>query len=128
MKLNAWLKSGIGYGWELLGSALEGARSAGEQIREEGAGGPLLGRSARTSLLSGIAVASVGLAAGYWLGKRRSAKKASMLGLLGAVIGFGGGLAWSTRRVTGGIARGALDNVNVARDARWLARHPVDYA
>ena len=51
-----------------------------------------------------------------------------MFGLLGGVIGFAGSIAWATRHMTGGMARGALQKVNVVRDAHWLSKHPVDYA
>ncbi|HVP51327.1 MAG TPA: hypothetical protein VMT05_04405 [Terriglobales bacterium] len=128
MSLDAWLKSGIGYACDLLRSAAEGARSAGEQIREEESPRSVLVRSARTSLVPGVAVACLGLAAGYWLSKRRPAQNAVAFGLLGAVIGFAGGMAWGTRHMTGGIARGAIKKVDAARDAHWLSKHPVDYA
>jgi hypothetical protein len=128
MILDAWLKSGIAYGWDLLHSAVEGARSAGEQIREEESPRSVLMRSACTSLVPSVAVASLGLVAGYWVSKRKPAHNAVAFGLLGAVIGFAGGMAWSTRHVTGGIARGAIRKMDAARDAHWLNKHPVDYA
>jgi len=118
----------MAYAWDVLRSAVEGARSAGEQIREEESSRSVLMRSARISLVPSVTVASLGLAAGYWLSKRKHAQGAVAFGLLGAVIGFAGSMAWATRHMTGGIARGALQNVNVARDAHWLTKHPVDYA
>ena len=128
MSLDAWLKSGVAYGWDLLCSAAEGARSAGEEIREEESPRSVLMRSARTSLVPSVAAASLGLAAGFWVSKRKPAHKAVAFGVLGAVIGFAGGMAWGTRHVTGGIARGAIKKVDAARDAHWLTKHPVDYA
>jgi len=125
---DAWLKSGIAYGLDLLRSAVEGARSAGEQIREEESPRSVLMRSARTSLVPGVAVATLGVVAGYWTTRRKPAHKAVAFGLLGAVIGFAAGMAWSTRHVTGGIARGAIKKMDATRDAHWLTRHPVDYA
>ena len=124
----AWLKSGIAYGWDLLRSAVEGACSAGEQIREEESPRSVLLRSARTSLAPSVAAASLGLVAGYWATKRKPAHSAVAFGLLGAVVGFTAGMAWSTRRVTGEIARGAIKKVDATRDAHWLTKHPVDYA
>jgi len=125
MNLDAWLKSGIAYGCDLLRSAVEGARSAGQQIGKEES---VLMRSARASLAPSLAVASLCAVAGYWAGKRKPAYNTVALGLLGAVIGFAGGMAWSTRHMTGGLARGAIESVNAARDAHWLNKHPVDYA
>jgi len=128
MSLDAWLKSGVAYGWDLLRSAAEGARSAGEQIGEEESPRSVLVRSARTSVVPSVAVACLGLVAGYWASKRKPAHSAVAFGLLGAVIGFAGGMAWGTRHMTGGIARGAIKKVDAARDAHWLSKHPVDYA
>ena len=128
MNLDAWLKSGVGYGWDLIRSALEGARSGGDEIQEEESPGSVLLRSARTSLALSVAAASVGLLAGYWVSRRKSARKAGAFGLAGAAIGFAGGMAWGTRHMTGEMARGAIRKMDAARDAHWLARHPIDYA
>ena len=128
MNLDAWLKSGIAYGWNLLRSAVEGARSAEEQIAKEESPRSVLLRSARTSMAPSVAAASLGLAAGYLVSKRRSARNAAAFGLLGAVIGFAGGMAWGTRRMTGVMARGAKRKMDATRDAHWLTKHPVDYA
>jgi len=128
MNLNGWLKSGFEYGWDLLRAAVEGARSAEGRTGEQESPRSVLIHSARTSLAPSVAVASLGLLAGYWMSKGKSARNAAAFGLLGAAIGFAGGMAWGTRHMTGGIARGAIQNVNVARDAHWLTKHPVDYA
>lgn len=128
MNLNGWLKSGIGYGWDLLRSAVEGARSAEEQIREEKSPGAVLRRSALTSLAPTVAAASLGLAAGYLASRRKSGHRTTAFGLAGALIGFAGGMAWSTRHMTGDMARGAKKKVDATRNAHWLAKHPVDYA
>ena len=128
MNVEGWVKSGMAYAWDVLHSAVEGARTAGEQIREEESPRSVLMRSARISLLTSVTGASLGLAAGYWLSKRKPAQNAVAFGLLGAVIGFAGSMAWATRHMTSGIARGAFQNVNIARDAHWLTKHPVDYA
>jgi len=128
MNLDAWLKSGIEYGWDLLRSALEGARSGEEHLRE-GSRRELLRRSAVSSLVPTAAAASLGLAAGYLLSRGKSGHRATAaFGLAGGLIGFAGGMAWSTRRVTGDMARGARKKIDATRDARWLAKHPVDYA
>jgi len=129
MNLDEWLKSGIEYGWDLLCSAVEGARSAEEQIREGEPPGAVLRRSALNSLAPTVAVASLGLAAGYLVSRRKSGHRTTAaLGLAGALIGFAGGMAWSTRRMTGDLARGARKKIDATRNAHWLAKHPVDYA
>jgi len=125
MKLDYLLKSGVSYGWDLLRSAVEGARSAEQEMHEDTRS--LLLGSARTSLASSVAVASLGVVAGYLLSKRKTQKLAGF-GALGAVVGFAGGMAWGTRRMTGGMARGAIRKLDATRDAHWLSKHPVDYA
>jgi hypothetical protein len=128
MNLDGWLKSGIEYGWDLLRSAVEGARSAEEQIREEESPGSVLRRSVLISLAPTVAAASLGLAAGYLVSRRKSAHRTAAFGLAGALIGFAGGMAWSTRHMAGDMARGAKKSVDATRNAHWLAKHPVDYA
>ena len=129
MNLDAWLKSGIEYGWDLLRSAVEGARSAEGQIREDEPPAEVLRRSAVNSVGPSLAVASLGLATGYLVSRGKSGHRAAAaLGIAGALIGFAGGMAWSTRHVTGDIARGAKKSVDATRNAHWLAKHPVDYA
>jgi hypothetical protein len=125
MKVEERLKSGLGYGLLLLRAAVEGARSVKQGSVEQPRS--VLLRSARASLASGVAAASLGLAAGYLLSRRRTPKLASF-GVMGAVVGFAGGMAWGTRRMTGGMARGAIRKLGATRDAHWLAKHPVDYA
>lgn len=125
MKIERLLKSGVAYGWALLRSALEGARSAEHGTSEQPRS--VLLRSARTALTPSIAVASLGIAAGYFLSRRKTQKVAGF-GLLGAVIGFAGGMAWGTRRMTRGMARAAIRKLDATRDAHWLSKHPVDYA
>lgn len=129
MNLDAWLKSGIEYGWDLLCSAVEGARSVEQQMREQGQPGEALRRSALNSLGPSVAGASLGLAAGYLMSRRKSRHSAAAaLGIAGALIGFAAGMAWSTRHMTGDIARGAKKRVDATRNSHWLAKHPVDYA
>ena len=128
MSLEGWLRSGIEYGWDLLRSAVEGARSAEEQIREEESSGSVLKRSALISLAPTVAAASLGLAAGYLVSQRKSVHRTAAFGLAGALIGFAAGMAWSTRHMTGDLARGAKKKIDDTRNAHWLAKHPVDYA
>ena len=98
-------------------------------MSQEGHSGGVLRRSALNSLGPSVAVASLGLAAGYLVSRRKSDHRAAAaLGIAGALIGFAGGMAWTTRHMAGDIARGAKRSVDATRNARWLAKHPVDYA
>lgn len=63
------------------------------------------------------------------LGRRRRSAYGTVLGgVVGGTIGFGGGIAWTSRDFTGAVARNAIRKVSVVRDARWLERNPIDYA
>jgi hypothetical protein len=59
---------------------------------------------------------------------RRSGASVAVGGLIGSALGFGGGVAWASRGFTRDVARRAIRNVNVVRDARWLEKNPIAYA
>jgi len=63
------------------------------------------------------------------LSKRdRSGYRVAVGGLVGGALGFGAGVAWTSRAFTGAIARSTIQKVNSVRDARWLEKNPIDYA
>jgi hypothetical protein len=129
MTLQTWVKSEVGYGEELVRSAITGGRSARDHALGSEPAEQVLQRSARSSVPWVTMAASVGALAAYVGARRRSVPAAAMLGvLLGAVVGFGTTMAWSTRHVTEETVRGAVKSVNAARDAHWLANNPIDYA
>jgi hypothetical protein len=72
--------------------------------------------------------AAIGIASMCFGKGRRSAPRAAVGALIGSAVGLGGGAAWASRRFTGAAARRAMRGVNQVRDARWLERHPIDYA
>jgi len=126
MRHEAWLKSELEYGHDLVHSALQGARSAGEHALTTEPVGAVLARSARASLPWAAIGASAGLL--YSARKHEPIRNRALFGILGAVIGFGTNVALSTRPLTTEIVHGAVRNINTVRDAHWLARHPIDYA
>jgi hypothetical protein len=124
-----WIESNLSYGKNLVESSVEGARSARKMTTEGECVGSVLTRSARDSWQ----LVSIGVGLGLLVGllvTRRKPSPAKMLvcGLLGGVAGLGTGVAWETRELTGDMARGAIKNAKVVRDAHWLERHPIDYA
>lgn len=124
-----WIETNVDYGRSLISSGLEGARSARNKTL---AGAPVtsaLINSVRDSWMPAVIGAYVG-ALGASLGHRRRTHYGAVMGasLLGAAIGFSTGMAWSTRRLTGDMARGAKKNIDTARDAHWLEKNPIDYA
>ena len=126
MRHKPWLKSQLEYGHDLMHSAVEGARSAGEHALATESVGTVLARSARASLPWAAIGASVGLL--YSARKHESIRNQVLCGVLGGIIGFGTNVALSTRPLTSEIVHGAVRNINTVRDAHWLARHPIDYA
>jgi hypothetical protein len=64
------------------------------------------------------------------LGRKRKAGSVVVAAsaVLGAAIGFATGIGWSTRHLTGEMARGARKSIGAARDARWLLKNPINYA
>ena len=128
MRHKPWLKSQLEYGHDLMHSAVEGARSAGEHALATESVGTVLARSALASLPWAAIGASVGFLAVYSASKHESIRNQVLFGVLGAVIGFGTNVALSTRQLAGEVMHGAVRNINIVRDAHWLAKHPIDYA
>ena len=126
MKHEQWLKSRLEYGNDLIRSAMEGARSAGERALATEPVSTVLARSARASLPWAAMGASVGLL--YSARRHESIRNRVLFGVLGGVIGFGTNVTLSTRQMTGEMVHGAVQNINTVRDAHWLAKHPIDYA
>jgi hypothetical protein len=128
MKPHTWLESEVGYGEELVRSAVVGGRSARDKALAPEPAGLVLARLARTSLPCAAMGASIGVLALYSRSKRRSARSAVAYGLLGGLIGFVANMALSTRQITGETVRGAMRSVRTVRDAHWLGKNPIDYA
>lgn len=61
--------------------------------------------------------AAVGLTTATFSRHRKSPNEATLGALVGGALGLGCGLVWSSRQ-----------KIAAWRDARWLARHPIDYA
>jgi hypothetical protein len=124
-----WICSTIDYARSLANSGWEGARSTRDNSLAAKPVSFVLSRSARESLLPAAVGAYIG-ALGASLGNRRKPNYGvvALSSLLGGTIGFASGMAWGTRRLTGGVARGALKGIDARRDAHWLERNPIDYA
>ena len=122
-----WLKENLEYGKELAGSALKGASAARQEVFDEGEVASEISKAARDSWQPAVIGACVGALVAYLTDERRSAKTAVVGGVLGAAVGFSGGVIWGSRGVTAPIARGAMKQVNELRDKHWLEKHPVVY-
>jgi hypothetical protein len=128
MRIHPSVSSNIAYGKKLVDSGLEGASQAGKEVFAEAPLGAVLSRAAKESWKPAVIGACAGIAASVWKRDRDPAKGAILGGLVGAALGFSGGILWGSRAVTGAVVRGAMKNVNAARDQRWLEENPIDYA
>ncbi len=128
MNLHEWSTSNREYGRRLLTSGFEGVRCAEDEFFREHSVTPFLNESARVALRSAALGACLGVLGSYPALRHRSAVRALAYAFLGGTIGFGAGLAWSTRDLTVSVAHGALKNMTRVRDEHWLQQHPIDYA
>ena len=92
-----------------------------------------LGGRALTLPRKGVvwAPAAIGATVGAVSARLSGSRKASNIaigGLVGSLVGFTVALAWASRGFAGSAARGSWRRVSAARDAHWLAAHPIDYA
>ena len=121
-----WLKENLEYGKELASSALKGAESARHDVLAED-GLSEISQAAKDAWQPAVIGACVGALVAYLTDERKSSRTALAGALVGAAVGFSGGVIWGSRGVTGPIAKGALKQVNQARDKHWLDKNPVVY-
>jgi len=124
MKIGDWLKSEVEYGRDLAGSGWQGARGA---LLDKPVG-EILSNSVRASWAPTVMGAGVGALCGL-LARRRKPKTAVVvaMGVVGSFVGFTAGIAWETRQLSSGIARGAMRNMGSTRDSHWLGKHPINF-
>lgn len=128
MDLREWSKSEVEYGRKILDSGLRGVRSGEEEFLNGRPLTPYLNQSAREALKPAALGACLGMFASRQVDDENTIGKTLLLGLVGAAIGFGAGLAWETRRLSASAARGALRNTHKVRDEHWVEKHPIAYA
>jgi hypothetical protein len=129
MNVPRWVKSEVEYGEELVRSAIAGGRSGRDHALGHQPAQCVLERSARGAAPWVAVGASLSLLAAYWGAKRRFSSATAIASMLaGAAVGLVTTVAFSTRHVTQETVRGAMKSVGAARDAHWLASHPIDYA
>ena len=128
MNIGDWLKSELEYGRDLADSGWQGARTAADSMLQEEPVAELLSRSARASWAPTVLGASLGALCGL-LAQRRKPNKAAVvaLGMVGGFVGFTAGVAWETRELSSGIARGAMRRMETTRDSHWLGKNPISF-
>ena len=128
MKIGDWLKSEVEYGRDLAGSGLQGARTAADSLLHGEHVGKVLGRSARASWAPTVMGAGFGAVSALLVQRRKPRGGAVIaMGIVGGVVGFTAGVAWETRQLSSGIARGAMRKIGTARDSHWLGKHPINF-
>ncbi|HET7441694.1 MAG TPA: hypothetical protein VFJ47_10360 [Terriglobales bacterium] len=128
MTLREWSKTNSEYGRKLVHSGLEGARCGREEFLHGKPLAPFLNASARQSLGPAVIGACLAILGSQSDDGHRTSGKTLAYGLLGAVVGFGAGMAWESRHLTESVAFGAFRNISKIRDEHWLEQHPIDYA
>jgi hypothetical protein len=128
MKIGDWLKSEMEYGRDLAGSGWQGARSAADTFLREEPVGEIFSRSARASWAPTVLGAGLGALCGLMVQRRKPNPAAVVaLGVVGSFVGFTAGVAWETRELSSGIARGAMRKIGTTRDSHWLGKHPINF-
>ncbi len=112
------------YARNLVAAGRDGIAAAREECD-----GRMLSPSSKTAVLPPAVIgAGVGLLSGGLFGKRRSASRLAIGGVVGSVVGLGAGVAWQSRRFTTRAARNAARRIGIVADQRWLEKNPIDYA
>ena len=128
MSFSTWLKSEVGYTRDLADSGWSGALSAWETLNQEEPVAEVLSRSARASVAPTVMCAGVGALCALLLQRGKPSRPVAVaLGLAGGFLGFTAGVAWETRELSSGVARGAWREMATTRDSHWLDRHPINF-
>jgi hypothetical protein len=118
------VESNLVYAKNLITAGWDGVRSARNELDGD-VFTPLARKSAVwTSTALG---AAIGVLSTLAIRNRKSVFRMGVGGLAGSLVGFGGGVAWTSRRFTETAAVRALRQVNNVRDAHWLQRNPIAY-
>jgi hypothetical protein len=128
MKIGDWLKSEMEYGRNLAGSGWQGARTGADSILQGEHVGAIFSRSARASWAPTVMGAGVGVLCAY-VAQHHKPRPATVvvMGAVGGFVGFSAGVAWGTRQLSSGMARGAMRRIGSTRDSHWLGKHPINF-
>jgi hypothetical protein len=123
-EIREWVHGNLKDARELIGSGVEGAKSAIERSDA----GVDFAESTRASWKAAVVGATIGVVAGVLSDDRKPSRGGILGGIIGAAFGLGVGLAWETREPVRAALHGATEKMSAVRDSQWLARHPIDYA
>ncbi len=128
MNVTEWVGENLEYARDLVSTAVEGAKHGHTCVAPEERLPKVLVKSAPSSLGLAVLGAGIGIACSYLGNRKKFTAESALFGALGGIAGLLIGAGWSSRHATNGMASGAIKNINTARDAHWLERHPIDYA
>jgi len=123
MRTPQWLESDITYVRNLAEAGVNGVTSVRSEPGDR-AFAPVLRSSVWVTTAIG---GTIGVLSSLLGRRRRSAYGTALGGLVGSTIGFGGGVAWTSRDFTGAVARSVVQKVNAVRDEHWLEKNPINY-
>lgn len=116
------LESNLTYARKLVEAGIKGLVSSGEAT-------PAFGTALTPAVWAPAAIgAAIGTLSALLGRDRRSGSSIVARVLVGSACGFGGGMAFASRRVIRTAARSSARKVNAVRDARWLEKNPIAYA
>ena len=127
MDFREWTRSEVRHGRKLFSSGLEGARSGREAFLNGRHLSPYLSKSVQNALKPAALGVCIGLLGACSGRGQKSIGRVLAFGLLGGALGFGVGIAWEDRRLAASVVRGALRNIDRARDENWMERHSIAY-
>ena len=128
MSFGNWFRTEMEYTRDLADSGWNGAVSAWENLSQEEPVTEVLSRSARNSVAPTLMCAGLGALCALLIQRgRRNRPIAVALGLAGGFLGFSAAVAWETRGLSSGVARGAWREMTTTRDTHWLDRHPINF-
>jgi len=128
MDLGEWSKSEVRHGRKLVSSGLEGARSGREAFLHGRHLSSYFSESVRNALKPAVFGACIGMLGACPRGQQKSIGRVLAFGLLGGALGFGVGIAREDRWLAASVIRGAMRNIDRARDENWMERHSIAYA
>ena len=110
------IKSELTYMRQLVDAGWSGAHSAGPSK-------PVAPQALCASVVIGSAIGALTALAR----KRRRSASVGVSAVIGGAVGLCAGTVWETRSSVGAATRGAMRQINSARDMHWLEKHPVAY-
>ncbi len=123
-EIRDWVHDNLKDARELIGSGVEGAKSAIQQSDTH----VNFAESTKASWKATVVGATVGVIVGILGDGDKRSRGAILGGVIGGTVGLIAGLAWETRETLGTAVHGAGESMSATRDSQWLAHHPIDYA